>query len=418
MNAHIITIGDEILIGQTLNTNAAYIGSKLVDIQVFVKKSSVVADQEEEILKEFKLCWENNDLVVVTGGLGPTHDDITRQCVVKFFNTELVQNKDVLEDIKTMFVKRGREVTKLNEGQALVPKIAKVIHNLRGTAPGFWIEKKNKIFIVMPGVPFEMQEMMENFVIPSLKEKLQNPKEISLRKSLQTTGIPESELYEKLGNLDELLEGARLAFLPSQFGVKLRITVRGITEDEARNKLTEVEQRIRSKVGRFIFSREEESLEEVVARLLKERGLTISLAESCTGGGLANVLTNVSGASSYFERGIVSYSNAAKVEILKVLEDTISEHGAVSLEVARQMAEGVKSISGTDLGISITGIMGPTGATTDKPVGLVYIGLCDEMVCTAKEFRFGDDRIINKERTIQAALDMIRKHLLGISLDG
>jgi competence/damage-inducible protein CinA-like protein len=418
MNAHIITIGDEILIGQTLNTNAAYIGSKLVDIQVYVKRSSVVSDEEEEILKEFKQCWENNDLVVVTGGLGPTHDDITRQCIVKFFNTELIQSKEVLEDIKTMFAKRGREVTKINEGQALVPKIGKVMRNSRGTAPGFWIEKKNRIFIVMPGVPFEMKEMMESFVLPALKERLQNPKEISLRKTLQTTGIPESGLFEKLGNLDELLEGAKLAFLPSQFGVKLRITSREKTEEEARNKITEVEQRIRSKVGRFIFSREEESLEEVVARLLKERGLTISLAESCTGGGLANALTNVSGASAYFERGIVSYSNASKVEILKVLEDTIAEHGAVSIEVSRQMAEGVKSISGTDLGVSITGIMGPTGATTGKPVGLVYIGLCDDRVCTAKEFRFGDDRIINKQRTIQAALDMIRKHLLGISLDG
>jgi nicotinamide-nucleotide amidase len=418
MDAHIITIGDEILIGQTLNTNAAYIGSKLVDIQVYVKKSSVVADQEGEILKEFKHCWENNDLLVVTGGLGPTHDDITRQCIVKFFNTELFQNKEVLEDIKTMFIKRGREMTKVNEGQALVPKIAKVIRNSRGTAPGFWIEKKNKIFISMPGVPYEMKEMMENFVLPALKEKLKNPKEISLRKTLQTTGIPESALFEKLGNLDEILEGAKLAFLPSQFGVKLRITARERTEEEAKDKLTEVEQRIRSKVGRFIFSREEESLEDVVAKLLKERGLTISVAESCTGGGLANALTNVSGASAYFERGIVSYSNASKVEILKVLEDNITEHGAVSLEVARQMAEGVKSISGTDIGISVTGIMGPTGATTDKPVGLVYIGLCDDKVCTAKEFRFGDDRIINKQRTIQAALDMVRKHLLGISLDG
>jgi nicotinamide-nucleotide amidase len=418
MDAHIITIGDEILIGQTLNTNAAYIGSKLADIQVFVKKSSVVADQEGEILKEFKNCWENNDLVVATGGLGPTHDDVTRQCVVKFFNTELVQSKEVLEDIKTMFTKRGREITKVNEGQALIPKIAKVIRNSRGTAPGFWIEKKNKIFIAMPGVPFEMKEMMENFVLPALKDRLKNPKEISLRKTLQTTGIPESALFEKLGNLDEILEGAKLAFLPSQFGVKLRITTREKTEDEAKDKLTEIEQRIRSKVGRYIFSREEESLEDVVAKLLKERGLTISVAESCTGGGLANALTNVSGASAYFERGIVSYSNASKVEILKVLEDTIAEHGAVSLEVARQMAEGVKSISGTDLGISVTGIMGPTGATTDKPVGLVYIGLCDDKVCTAKEFRFGDDRIINKQRTIQSALDMVRRHLLGISLDG
>ncbi len=417
MNAHIITIGDEILIGQTLNTNAAYIGSKLVDIQVYVKKSSVVADEEEEILKEFRQCWEDNDIIIVTGGLGPTHDDVTRQCVVKFFNTELIQSKEVLEDIKIMFGKRGREVTKVNKEQALVPEVAKVIRNSKGTAPGYWIEKKDKIFVVMPGVPFEMKEMMESYVLPALREKLHNPEFISIRKTLQTTGIPESFLFERLGNLDELLEGAKLAFLPSQFGVKLRITVREKTEEEAKNKLTEIEQKIRGKVGRYIFSREEELLEEVVARLLKERGLTISVAESCTGGGLANLLTNVSGSSAYFERGIVSYSNASKVEILKVVEDTIMEQGAVSIEVARQMAEGVKSISGTDIGISITGIMGPTGATTGKPVGLVYIGLCDEKVCTAKKFMFGDDRILNKQRTIQAALDMIRRHLLGISLD-
>ncbi len=414
MNAHIITIGDEILIGQTLNTNAAYIGGRLADCEVYVKKSSVVADDEEEILKEFKQCWEDNDLVIVTGGLGPTHDDVTRQCVVKFFNTELVQNKEVLEDIKIMFGKRGREVTKINKEQALVPKIAKVIRNSKGTAPGYWIEKGNKIFVAMPGVPFEMKEMMEDHVLPALQKKVSNPEFITMRKTLQTTGIPESFLFERLGNLDELLEGAKLAFLPSQFGVKLRITVREKTEEEAKNKLTEIEQRIRGKAGRYIFSREEESLEEVVARLLKERGLTISVAESCTGGGLANQLTNVSGSSAYFERGIVSYSNASKVEILKVIEDTILEHGAVSLEVARQMAEGVKSISGTDIGVSVTGIMGPTGATTGKPVGLVYIGLCDDKVCTAKKFMFGDDRLLNKQRTIQAALDMIRRHLLGI----
>lgn len=417
MDAHIITIGDEILIGQTLNTNAGYIGEKLSDAQVFVKKSSVVADDEEEVLKEFGACWENNDLIVVTGGLGPTHDDITRQCVVKFFNTGLVQSKEVLEDIHTLFKVRGRKVTKVNEGQALVPKIATVMRNSRGTAPGFWIEQENKIFVVMPGVPYEMQEMMTSFVLPSLKERLIDNKIYTVRKTLQTTGIPESQLFEKLGNLDEMLQGAKLAFLPSQYGVKLRITSKAKDEETARNKLGEVEQKIRAKAGRFIFSRENELLEEVIARLLKERGLTIAIAESCTGGNLSNLLTNVPGSSAFFERGIVSYSNASKVEILRVNEDTIAEHGAVSLEVARQMAEGIKSISGTDLGIAITGILGPTGATTGKPVGLVFIGLCDDKVCTAKEFYFGNDRILNKQKATQAALDMIRRTLLGISLD-
>jgi len=417
MIAHIITVGDEILIGQTLNTNAAYISDQLTNIQITVSKTSVVGDDHDDIVSEFKNCWAKNDLVIVTGGLGPTHDDITRNCIVKFFKTELVQNGDVLENIKRIFVKRGRDVTKINEAQALVPKIAKVIQNEFGTAPGNWIEKENKLFIAIPGVPYEMQAMMESFVIPNLTEKLTNLQSIQKRVTLETTGIPESFLFEKLGDISELLDGAKMAFLPSAIGVCLRITVNEKTEEEASNRLSEIEQKIRSKAGRYIFGRNGEKLEEVVGRILHERGLKISIAESCTGGYLSNLLTNVSGSSSYFERGVVAYSNAAKVEILKVNEDTIAEYGSVSLEVSRQMAEGIKSISGTDIGFSITGIMGPTGASETKPVGLAYIGLCDEKVCTAKKYTFGEDRILNKQRTAQAALEMIRRHLLGISLD-
>ncbi len=417
MNAHILTIGDEILIGQTLNTNAAYIGEQLSNIQIEVKKTSVVRDNEDDILKEFKTCLDENDIVIVTGGLGPTHDDVTRKCVVKFFHTSLVKSDEVLDDLKSRFEKLGRELSKVNEDQALVPEIAEVIRNERGTAPGMWIKKDKKTFVVMPGVPFEMKAMMKDFILPNLIELLSEEKVITLRDTLHTTGIPESLLYEKLGDLDELLDGAKLAFLPSQFGVKLRITVTDEDKELANNKMLEIEQKIRGKVGRFIFSRENELLEEVVARLLKERGLTISVAESCTGGNLSNLLTNISGSSSYFDRGVISYSNSAKVELLRVNEDNIASHGAVSLEVARQMAEGIKATSGTDIGISVTGIMGPTGATTDKPVGLVYIGLCDDKLCTAKKFMFGDDRLINKQRTTQAALDLIRRYLLGISFD-
>ncbi len=417
MNAHIITIGDEILLGQTLNTNAAFIGSQLSELNIYVAKSSVVADEETEIINEFNSSLERNDIVIATGGLGPTHDDVTRACVVKFFKTELIKNDDVLEDIKNFIAKRGRQITKVNEDQSLVPVIAKVIRNKYGTAPGMWIEKDNKIFIVMPGVPFEMKAMMTDYILPKLKEINKDPKHYYKRKTLQTTGIGESLLFEKLGNIDELLNGAKLAFLPSQYGVKLRITAKEKSEELALNKISEVEQKIRSKAGRYIYSAVDESLEEVVARLLKERGIKISVAESCTGGNLSNLLTNISSSTTYFERGVVSYSNGSKVEMLKVNEDTIVQHGAVSLEVARQMAEGIKSISGTDLGIAITGIMGPTGATTGKPVGLAYIGLCDDKVCTAKKFVFGDDRILNKQRTTQAALEMIRRYLLGIQLD-
>lgn len=417
MNAHIITIGDEILIGQTLNTNAAYIGDHLTNIQVTINKTSVVGDDHDDIMNEFKTCWAKNDLLIVTGGLGPTHDDITRNCIVKYFKTELIQNEDVLEDIKKIFQKRGRDVRKINESQALVPKIAKVIRNEFGTAPGIWIEKENKIFIAMPGVPYEMHAMMQSFVIPALSEKLNDLPNVQKRITLETTGIPESFLFEKLGDISELLDGAKLAFLPSQIGVRMRITANEKTEEAASNKLSEIEQKIRGKVGRFIFGRNGEKLEEVIGRILKERGLKIAIAESCTGGNISNLITNVSGSSDYFERGVVAYGNASKVEILKVDEDTISEYGTVSLEVAKQMAEGIKSISGTDIGLSITGIMGPTGATEGKPIGLVYIGLCDEEVCTAKKYTFGEDRLLNKQRTTQAALEMLRRHLLGISFD-
>lgn len=417
MNAHIITIGDEILIGQVMNTNAAFIGKQLVDNNINVTRTSVVGDIESDIIQELKEALETNDVVISTGGLGPTHDDITRKCIVDFYNTELIRNDEVLEDIKTMFNKRGRRITKVNEGQALVPKIAEVIRNSKGTAPGVWIERDNKIFIALPGVPFEMAEMMKSYVIPKLIERLGKSETITSRKTLLTTGIPESTLFERLGDLNELLGDAKLAFLPSQFGVRLRITVQADTQDETVNKIGEIEQKIRSKAGRFIFGVDDESLEEVVGRILKERGLTLAVAESCTGGLISNMLTDISGSSAYFERGIVSYSNVAKVEILKVNEDLIANHGAVSIEVARQMAEGVKAISGTDLGLSTTGIMGPTGAATDKPIGVVYIGVCDDKVCTAKEFYFGDDRILNKQRAAQAALNMLRRHLLGIGDD-
>jgi nicotinamide-nucleotide amidase len=417
MKAYIITIGDEILLGNTLNTNAAYIGEQLSEINIPVVKTSVIGDDNSSILNELNLASETSDLILLTGGLGPTHDDVTRKSIVDFFNTELIENKEVLEDINLMFEKRKRIVTPINIDQAKVPKIADVIRNSLGTAPGLWIEKDKKIYAVMPGVPYEMQGMMESTVIPKLLERKETEQKILKKKMILTTGIPESTLYERLGDLDELLQGGRLAFLPNQFGVKLRLSVEGDDEKELNDKLMEVEQRIRSKIGRFIYGIGDDQLESVVGRLLLDREFKIATAESCTGGLIGNLLTNISGSSKYFERGVICYSNAAKVELLKVDEDVIADNGAVSLEVAMQMAEGVKATSGADIGVATTGIMGPTGATADKPVGLVYIGYCDEKVCTAKKFIFGDDRLLNKQRTAQAALDFVRRQLLGISLD-
>ncbi|MAT58343.1 MAG: competence/damage-inducible protein A [Ignavibacteriae bacterium] len=417
MKAYLITIGDEILIGQTVNTNVSFIGEKLTEIDVQVIKSTVIADDHNIIIDEFKEAFSKADVIIVTGGLGPTHDDVTKKCISEFFNSELVMNESILSDVKELFIKRGREITKINEEQALIPKIAKAIRNPNGTAPGIYIEKEGKVFVAMPGVPFEMHYMLEENVIPALSELNSVKVETSKTLNLLTTGIPESFLYQRLGDIDELLNGSRLAFLPNQFGVKMRITSKGKTEEEASNKLLEIEQKIRSLVGRYVYGKNNDSLEEVIAKLLVDRGLKLSVAESCTGGLISNRLTNIPGSSAFFERGLITYSNGAKVEHLNVSEDAIAEFGAVSLQVAQQMAEGIRAVSGTDLGLAVTGIMGPGGGSADKPIGLVYIGVCDNSVVTAKEFKFGDNRLLNKDRTSQAALEMLRRFLLGIPND-
>ncbi|MEO8233375.1 MAG: competence/damage-inducible protein A [Ignavibacteriota bacterium] len=417
MKAYLISIGDELLIGQTINTNVAFIGNLLSDINMSIIKSTVIGDEIKTILDELELASARADLIICTGGLGPTRDDITRSAFVQYFKTELVYNVEVIQDIKSMLKRRGKELKTTHEDQAMVPKVAEVIRNENGTAPGYWIEKDNKIFVVMPGVPYEMKAMMTNHVIPKLIERNVRTKEFIKKVTLQTTGLPESVLAERLGDIDELLNGAQLAFLPNQYGVRLRVTVKSDDEEQVNNQLLEIEQKIRNKVGRFIYGRGDENLEEVVGRLLKERVLRISVAESCTGGGLADRITNINGSSSYFERGVVTYSNAAKVELLNVDEDLMMKKGAVSQEVAMQMAEGIKATSGVDIGISLTGIMGPTGGTDDKPVGTVFIGYCDDKVCTAKKFQFGEDRILNKNRATQAALEMIRRSLLGIAFE-
>lgn len=416
MNATIITVGDEILLGHTLNTNAAYIAEAVSDLGLTVSKTVVLSDSIDEIIKELDTL-DDFSFVFITGGLGPTHDDLTRDAIVKFLNTELVEDSEVLDDIKQRFDKMGRDVTPTNKEQALVPKGANIIRNKMGTAPGYWIEKEATTIIVLPGVPHEMEAMLQEYVIPKIADMTFDDDVLTQRVILRTTGIPESILYEKLREVDGLFDIAKLAFLPSPFGVKIRITIEGNNDEEISNKISEVEQKIRAVAGRNIYGRNEDQLGEVVGRLLKERGIKLAVAESCTGGLVTSILTDYSGSSDFLERGIVSYSNAAKVEILQVEEDLLVEHGAVSIEVARQMADGVRSISGTDIGLALTGIMGPTGGTKEKPVGTVIIGLSDENGCTVKKFVFGENRIINKQRAAVAALDMLRKFVLGISLD-
>lgn len=417
MKAYLISIGDELLIGQTINTNVSFIGSLLSDNQITVIKSSVIGDEEEVILEEFAEAMKKADLVIVTGGLGPTHDDITRKVITSFFKSELILNEEVLQDIRLRFERIKRTMVKVNEEQALVPKIATPIRNYRGTAPGFWIEQDEKIFVAMPGVPHEMKEMMSGFVIPKLRELYPVISPVTKKTTLLTTGIPESTLFERLGNIEDLLEGAKLAFLPSPYGVKMRITVTEATDEEAGAKLSSIEQKIRAIAGRFIYGKNEEDLAEIVGRMLKDRGYRIAIAESCTGGNISSRITDFAGSSEYFDRGVVSYSNAAKVEILKVDEDTLIKYGAVSYEVARQMAAGIRAISGADIGLAITGILGPGGGTDQKPVGTVFIGYCDDKICISRRIQLGDDRAVNKQRASQAALAYLRNAILGISLD-
>lgn len=414
MKCMLISIGDELLIGQTVNTNVSFLGQVLSENNIDIVRSSVVGDDEEEILRELALGNTLADFVICTGGLGPTHDDITRTCVLKYFETKLVLNDEVLQSIKERFSRLKRTLNQINEEQALVPESAVILKNEKGTAPGYLLKKDKTQFIFMPGVPYEMKPMFLEGALPKLLELQGEPDLHIVKTTLLTTGIPESTLFQKLGNLDEILAGAQLAFLPSPGGVKLRVTVTDASREAAVNKLMEIEQKIRGRAGRFIFGKGEETLSEVVGRMLKERGQTLSVAESCTGGGIANQITHVPGSSTYFERAVVAYSNASKVEILHVDEDLIAKHGAVSEEVAIEMAQGIRGISGTDIGFSVTGILGPGGGTGEKPVGLVYLALSTFEETKVKKLQVGDDRLLNKERIIVASLEMIRRHLLGI----
>lgn len=410
----IISIGDELLIGQTINTNAAYIGEKLTGLGFEIVRNFTVGDNRESILQTLTESEELSEFIFVTGGLGPTHDDITRSCIVEYFNTKLIFDEKTFERIKKLFERRNIPMPEINREQALVPEIARVIPNNYGTAPGYDISKNGKRFFVMPGVPHEMKGMMEETILPELREYIRSKQIFYNQKILFTTGIPESALYSKLGDVKTLFEDVKVAFLPSQFGVKIRLSMRSNDENYNLTKINLVEQRIREKVGEFIYADENISLEELIGKILTERKLKLAVAESCTGGMICNRITNVPGSSNYFERGVVSYSNESKIQILGVKKKTIEKYGAVSEHTAVEMARGVRLISDADIGISTTGIMGPTGETPTKPIGLVFIGYSDKEKEFAKQFNFADNRIRNKERTSQAALDLLRRVLLNL----
>ncbi|HZV13146.1 MAG TPA: competence/damage-inducible protein A [Candidatus Kapabacteria bacterium] len=413
MNAEIISIGDELLIGQVVNTNASWLGEQLFSLGIPVTRVIVVGDDEDAIVRAFDEAMQRSPVVVVTGGLGPTHDDITKTIACKYFKTELIENEAVLKHVTEIFGRRGQPLTPSNRSQALVPRNCTVLHNELGTAPGMYFETNGKNMFILPGVPAEMKRIFTDEITPILEKKRSGG--VVLWRTLNTTGIAESLLYERMGSIDDILQGkARLAFLPSFRGVRLRITVESENKEAAQKIIEEVERRIREKAEQFIYSTGDESLEEVIGKILRERKLWLATAESCTGGLIANYITNVSGSSDYFSRGYVTYANEAKTELLDVPADVLSAHGAVSEEVAKAMALGARLHAKADVAISTTGIAGPLGGSEEKPIGLVWIGYSDADRTIAKKFIFGKDRLINKERFAAAAFDLLRKMLLGI----
>ena len=412
MNAHILTVGDELLIGQVINTNQAYIARRLNGIGVDVAFMATVGDGLDRLIAALGAAWDAADLTVVTGGLGPTHDDVTRTALVRYFRTDLVTDEGVRARIAELLARRNVPWTAAADNQSLVPRSARVIPNPVGTAPGLLFQTGEKRMIVLPGVPDEMKEIMDRSVIPMLAP-LAGPAAIRHR-TLLTTGIAESFLAAQLGDLDRLLGGASLAFLPSSAGVRLRITVHAQSSAEADGRVREVETRIRARVARYIYGVDDEEMESVLGGMLASRGLTIAVAESCTGGLIAHRLTGVSGSSAYVERCLVTYSNASKTALLGVDADLIAAHGAVSREVALAMARGVRTTAGTDIGLSTTGIAGPTGGSPDKPVGTVWIGIDDTSGALAMKFLFSGTRLAVKERAAQAAMELVRRRLLKL----
>jgi nicotinamide-nucleotide amidase len=407
----IISIGDELLIGQTVNTNASWIGDRLLQIGLRVSWVTVAGDELADVQQALRIAESRADIVLLTGGLGPTHDDVTKKAVSRYFDSGYILNEKVLEQVAARFKNRGIPMADVNREQAMVPEKAEIIENDRGTAPGLVFRRGDKIFVVMPGVPGEMKSMMERLVIPELERSAERAIAVSF---LRTTGIPESTLFEKLGDLDAVQKQVQVAFLPSLAGVKIRLLAAAESREEANRRIDAAAGLIRNSIAPYIYAERDISLEQAIVELLQKAGKTLSVAESCTGGSLANSITNISGSSQVFERGVVSYSNTAKMDVLGVPEELINAHGAVSEQVARAMASGVRKRANTDYALSTTGIAGPTGGTAEKPVGLVYIGYADTDTVDCRRYTFVNDRLGNKRRTVSAALDLLRRKICGI----
>ncbi|MFI3321547.1 MAG: competence/damage-inducible protein A [Rikenellaceae bacterium] len=406
VKARIITIGDEILIGQIVDTNSAFIASLLEKNGVKIDSVISISDSREAIYNAVKESVDSFDITITTGGLGPTKDDITKEVLASIFNCSQQLHEPSYQMIKSFLEKRSIAFNELNKSQAVLPSKAKVLPNVNGTAPGLWFENGNNLLFNLPGVPHEMKPLMEDYVMGVIRERF--TLQYITHRTAMTYGIAESILAERIALWEEnLTEGVKLAYLPSPKGVRLRLTYRSSQEDGDKiidNEFKKLEQII----GNNILGYDEKSsIESRIAEKLLKSGKTLSTAESCTGGKIASMFTAMSGASSYFKGGVVSYSNEVKMAALGVKESTLERFGAVSQECAAEMAQGAQKMLNTDYAIATTGIAGPTGGTEDKPVGTVWIAISTPTATTAKLFTFGDLREVNIARFSATALSML-----------
>ncbi len=413
MNAEIITIGDEILIGQIIDTNSAYISKELNKVGISVYQITSIQDDKRHILKALKQAKKNTDIVIITGGLGPTKDDITKHTLCEYFNDKLVMNKDIREHIKYLFSKIKYQYTDLDLQQAMLPSSAHIFKNNLGTASGMWFHhEKDTVFISLPGVPNEMKGLMQYSVLPMLQKTFDLP--FIIHKNIITYGMGESKIAERLANWEnELPIEIKLAYLPSYGKTRLRLTAKGNDKDQLEKAVEKEFNKLINLVSDIIVGFEEEaSLEVIIGKLLVKNKKTLATAESCTGGAIAKMITAVPGASLYFIGSVVSYNERVKTDVLNVSSETIKEHSVVSVEVSKEMALGIQKLYKTDYAISVTGNAGPTKDNTDKSVGIVFISIATPDTVFTEEFNFGQPREKVIQRASVKALELLRKQLL------
>lgn len=413
MKASIVTIGDEILIGQIVDTNSGFIAKALDKIGVQIYEMISISDDKKHILDTFSTMQDKVELVIITGGLGPTKDDITKKTFCEYFDDELIEDKNVLNHVTQLIENYyKRPITQLNKDQALVPSKCEVLFNKFGTAPGMWIQKGNTIFISLPGVPFEMKNIIESEVIPRVVERFKRP--YIVHKTILTYGVGESLLAERIENWENNLpDFIKLAYLPSPGRVRLRLSARGKDNNLLQKSLDDETAKLTQLIGDAIVGYEEdETLEVILGRQLNNVGKTIATAESCTGGKIAQVISSIAGASNYFKGSIVSYSTQSKIDILKVPSEIIKTYSVVSAEVAIEMAKQAQLIFQSDYAIATTGNAGPTKGDADAEVGTVFIALATPNSVIVEEFNFGQPREKVIDRAVNKALEMARKEIL------